>query len=204
MKKLLIFIILVTAGISGPGIVEEAKSQTERQVVRKKNRKVKRKVRRRTRRRVRRRVTRRAHFTYRHLPRYRARVVVAPRGAMVVKRGVVTYRYHEGIFYKPAASGFVVVRPAVGVRVRVLPPARRRIVVVNQPYFYYYGTFYKETGDEYEVVEAPEGALVDALPDGYEVKEIDGTEYYELDGVHYQEVETDELESGVGYEVVKV
>ena len=59
-------------------------------------------------------------------------------------------------------------------------------------------------GEEYEVVEAPEGALVDALPEGYEVEEIDGTEYYALDGVYYQEVETDELESSVGYEVVKV
>lgn len=196
--------MLVTAGVAGPGSIEETKAQTERSVVKKKNRKVRRRTRRRTRRRVRRRVTRRAHFAYRTLPRYRATVTVVPRGAVVVRRGGVSYHYHEGVFYRPKASAFVVVRPGVGVRVRVLPPARRRIVVVNQPYFYYYGTFYKQVDSEYEVVEAPEGALVDALPEGYEVKEIDGNEYYALDGVYYQEVETDELESGVGYEVVKI
>ncbi len=164
MKKLLIAIMLVTAGVAGPGSTEQAKAQTERSVVKKKERKVRRRTRRRTRRRVKRRVTRRAHFAYRTLPRYRARVTVVPRGAVVVRRGGVSYRYHEGIFYQPSGSAFVVARPAVGVRVRVLPSAGRRVVVVNQPYFYYYGAFYKQVDDEYEVVEAPEGALVDALP----------------------------------------
>jgi len=36
------------------------------------------------------------------------------------------------------------------------------------------------------------------------VVEKDGSEYYELDGVYYQEVETDEIEGGVGYEVVNL
>ncbi|MEM7107955.1 MAG: DUF6515 family protein [Bacteroidota bacterium] len=204
MKKLLILIMLVTGGVAGPGSIEEAKAQTERSVIKRKKRKVRRRTRRRTRRRVKRRVSRRAHYAYSALPRYRATVTVIPRGAVVVRGGGVSYRYHEGIFYRPSGSAFVITRPAVGIRVSVLPPARRRLMVVNQPYFYYYGTFYKPVDNEYEVVEAPEGALVDALPEGYEVEEIDGIEYYALDGVYYQEVETDELESGVGYEVVKV
>lgn len=204
MKKLLIAIMLMTAGVAGPGMIEETAAQTERQVVRRKKNKTKRRVRRRTRRKVRRRVTRRAHFAYRTLPRYRSTVAVAPRGAVVITRGGISYRYHEGIFYRPATSGFVVVRPVVGVRVRVLPPARRRVIVMNQAYFYYYGTFYKPVGDEYEVIDAPEGALVDALPEGYDVKEVDGTEYYVFEDTYYQEVETDELESGVGYEVVTI
>ena len=204
MKKFLILIMLVTGGVAGPGNIEETKAQTERSVVKKKKRKVRRRTRRRTKRRVRRRVTRRAHYAYRTLPRYRATVTVVPRGAVVVRRGGVSYRYYEGIYYRPRGSAFVVARPAIGIRVRALPPARMRVVVVNKPYFYYYGTFYKQVDSEYEVVEAPEGALVDALPEGYGVEDIDGTEYYALDDVYYQEVETDELESGVGYEVVKI
>ncbi len=202
MKKFMIAIILITAGMTSPAVVENSQAQThvERKVVYTK----KRKTRRRTRRRVRRRVTRRAHYAYRHLPRYRATVRVVPKGAVVVRRGNVTYHYHNGIFYRPRASAFVVARPAVGVKVRVLPPARTRIVVAKRTYFYYYGTFYQEKDGEYEVTGAPEGALVAALPEGYDVEEIDGTEYYVLDGVHYQEVETDELEDGVGYEVVNV
>ena len=198
----MIAIILITAGMTSPAAVENSQAQThvEKRVVYTK----KRKTRRRTRRRVRRRVTRRAHFAYRHLPRHRATVRVVPRGAVVVRRGGITYHYHEGIFYRPRASAFVVTRPAIGLGVQVLPPARTRIVVAKRTYFYYYGTFYIEKDGEYKVTGAPEGALVEALPDGYEVKEVEGTEYYVLDDVYYQEVETDELEPGVGYEVVKV
>jgi hypothetical protein len=56
--------------------------------------------------------------------------------------------------------------------------------------------------EEYSVVEAPEGAVVDALPEGYEVEIIDGKEYYVLDDVYYAEVEADEFDDKIGYEVV--
>ena len=58
--------------------------------------------------------------------------------------------------------------------------------------------------EEYEVVDAPEGAIVDALPDGYEVKTVDGNEYYILDGVYYGEVAAADIDGGVGYKVVKM
>ena len=70
-------------------------------------------------------------------------------------------------------------------------------------YYYYYGTFYCQRGNEYEVIDAPEHAVVDALPDGYEVVEKNGVEYYFLDGVYYAEVDAPEFEDGIGYEVVK-
>lgn len=201
MKKFMIMLILFTAGITAPGVVKETKAQV---VERKVERGQRRRVRRRTRRRVRRRVHRRAHLRYAHLPKYRAVVNVVPGGAVIVKKGGITYRYYSGVYYMPQGDVFVVARPVIGVRVATLPAARRKIIIANTTYYYYYGSFYVEKNNEYEVVEAPEGALVDALPDGYEVKEVDGTEYYVLDDVYYQEVETDELEDGVGYEVVKV
>lgn len=64
----------------------------------------------------------------------------------------------------------------------------------NTTFYYYYGTFYKEAEEGFTVVNSPTGAVVDALPDGYEVEQIEGTEYYVLDGVYYKEVETNEVE----------
>ena len=69
-------------------------------------------------------------------------------------------------------------------------------------YFYYYGTFYaKGSGsDEYEVIQAPVGAQVDALPEGYEMEEVDGVVYYTLDDVKYMEKD---INGEPVYEVVK-
>jgi hypothetical protein len=151
-------------------------------------------------------VVRRAHVRYAHLPRWGAPVAVVPAAAVVVRASNNVYHYHNGIFYAPRNNGFVVVRPIVGMRVRVLPVGYRTVVVSNRNYYYYYGSFYSRpaTTNEYEVVDAPVGAIVDALPDGYEVKKIGDTEYYVLDGVYYAEVETSEFEDGIGYQVVKV
>ena len=155
---------------------------------------------------VHRRVTRRAHLHYHGLPLYRKPIAVVPTTAVVVSRDANRYHYHDGIFYRSDKTGFVVVRPARGIRVRVLPARHRRVVVGKRTYFYYYGVYYQKpaNSDEHEVVDAPVGALVDALPEGYNVKEVDGTEYYEFEGDYYQEIESDEFESGVGYEVVKI
>ena len=54
------------------------------------------------------------------------------------------------------------------------------------------------------VINPPTGAVVDALPDGYEVKQVDGNEYYYLDGVYYAEVDAPELPDKVGYQVVQL
>ncbi|WP_333818871.1 DUF6515 family protein [Ohtaekwangia sp.] len=152
-------------------------------------------------------VTRRAHMRYAHCPRWGTFVSVVPRTAVIINRGPQPYYYSDGIYYAQRHNGFVVVRPAPGVRIRVLPVGYRAVIIRSpRPYYYYYGTFYAKADDvdEYEVVDPPVGAIVDALPDGYEVKTINNQEYYELDGVYYAEVETPDLEDGVGYEVIKI
>jgi len=151
-------------------------------------------------------VVRRAHVHYAHLPRWRSTVRVVPTAAVVIRPGRNPYYYHDGIYYTSYNSSYVVVRPVRGIRIRVLPVGYRTVVVGPRNYYYYYGTFYTKptTAEEYEVVDAPEGAVVDALPDGYEVKAIDGVEYYVLDDVYYAEVDAEEFEDGVGYEVVKI
>jgi len=200
MKKLLMLTLIIFMGVSGPNtFTSEVNAQTKERVVK---RKKKRKVRRRTRRRVRRRVARRAHFRYRNLPKYRTVVLSAPSGSVIVTKGSNTYRYHKGIYYRKGSNGFVIIRPARGIRIRRLPVGHRVVVSAGRNYYYYYGTFYSAVGDEYEVIDAPEGAVVDALPEGYEVVTKNDQEYYLLDGVHYQEVEDNDLEDKVGYEVV--
>jgi hypothetical protein len=152
------------------------------------------------------RVTRRAHIRYAALPRWGAVVATYPAGALMIRSAAHPFYFHNGIYYAARHNSYVVVRPALGLRIRVLPVGYRRIVVGPRVYFYYYGTFYSkaDNSEEYEVTAAPEGAIVDALPEGYEVKTIDGNEYYELDGVYYAEVDDSNFEDGVGYKVVKV
>jgi Family of unknown function (DUF6515) len=152
------------------------------------------------------RVVRRAHIRYTNLPRWGAVVATRPMGAMIIASNYGPYYFHNGIYYMQRQPGFTIVRPAPGIRIRVLPTGYRRIHIGRRPYYYYYGTFYTkaDNNNEYIVVDAPEGAIVDALPDGYEIKTIGDTEYYVLDGVYYAEVDTDEIEDGVGYQVVKI
>lgn len=148
------------------------------------------------------RINRRAHIRYAALPRWGAAVTVVPAGAIVIN----SYHFHNGVFYTRRNNGFVVVHPARGIRIRVLPVGFRTVILGPRTYYYYYGTFYTKVvnAEEYEVVEAPEGAVVDALPDGYEVKTVGGNEYYVLDGVYYGEVDATDIDGGVGYKVVKM
>ncbi|MFH1320217.1 MAG: DUF6515 family protein [Bacteroidota bacterium] len=146
-----------------------------------------------------------AHYHYRHLPRRGAEVEKMDAATVSIAFKGMKLHYHTGIFYKPkGAASFVVVRPPMGIRIKVLPPEHRKIVIGPAVYFYYYGTFYKKTpnSDEYEVIDAPVGAEVDALPDGYETKTIDSEEYYELDDVYYKPKENEEGE--MIYEVVEI
>ena len=156
--------------------------------------------------RVARRTTRRAvtrHYYGR--PRLGLVVRAVPTAARVVRFGTRTYYLDQGVYYIARGSGFAVVRPAVGLRIRTLPRGFVRTVVRGRPYYYYYGTFYasiEEGSDEYEVVAPPAGAVVDALPEGYEAVEVDGQPYLALDGTYYETVETDLFDNGYGYRVV--
>lgn len=131
-------------------------------------------------------VRRVAHYRYRHLPR-RGKVVRHVGGVRIGHRGL-NFRFHNGVWYRPHGKRFVVARAPFGIRVRVLPVGFRRIVIGPRPYFYHYGTFYTKVDniEEYEVVAAPPGAEVDALPDDYEVIKVKEVEYYKLDGVYYE------------------
>ena len=129
--------------------------------------------------------TRVVHYHYRHLPRRGAVIASVHVNAINYRFGGIRYRFHRGVWYKPYRSKWIVVRPAFGIRVKVLPVGYRRVVVGPTNYYYYYGTYYVQRNNEYEVVEAPLNAEIGSLPDGYNTINVDGEEYYELDGVYY-------------------
>lgn len=202
MKKHSIIVIVLLAIVAMAAIPQQADAQARRRskrvkVVQHRNVTVVK---------VHPRVVRRAHIRYAALPRWGTSVAVVPGGAVVIGARRHPYYFYNGIYYAHRANSYVVVRPARGIRIRVLPVGYRPIIMGPRNYYYYYGTFYTKVDntEEYEVIDAPEGAIVDALPDGYEVKMINDTEYYVLDGVYYAEVDAPEMEGGVGYEVVKL
>ncbi len=205
MKNIKLFSALIIVMLTVFSITETAEAQTRHNERHGKKRVVRRNVVRAARvpHRV---VVRKAHLRYAQLPRWRTSVTVVPTTAVIIKTKTNPYYYDRGVYYAPRNNAYVIVRPTRGMRIRTLPVGYRNVVVGSRNYYYYYGTFYTKInkGDEYETVDAPVGALVDALPDGYEVKTINGTEYYVLDDVYYAEVETDEMEDGIGYEVVKI
>ncbi len=201
MKKIVIIIAVFMFDIGVMSIQNEANGQVAEVRVKKVHRKTSRKKVRR----INRRVTRRAHIRYAGMPVWKS-VATLPKTAIVLTRNGIKYHYHAGVFYRHYGGRYVVGRPVVGIRVTTIPAARRKIIVQHKTYYYYYGTYYQksEATNDYVVVLPPEGALVDALPEGYEVKSINGTEYYVLEDVYYREISTDEMPDGIGYEVVKV
>ena len=138
--------------------------------------------------------TRVVHYHYRTLPRRGAVVTTVNAKAVSVRYRGINYRYHAGIWYRPNGAKWIVARPAIGVRIRVLPTGYRRIVIGPSTYYYYYGTYYVKKKNEYVVVEAPMDAQVDSLPEGYNTITYNGEEYYELDGTYYMPTVTDDGE----------
>jgi hypothetical protein len=84
-------------------------------------------------------------------------VGVLPRGYVTVRYGRSPYYYHHGIWYRPGHSGFVVVRPAIGLYVPVLPPFYSTVWYRGVPYYYADDVYYRYRTDrrEYEVSDPP-------------------------------------------------
>ena len=83
---------------------------------------------------------------------------------------------------------------------RVIPNGSLQFTLNGLPYYYYYGTYYAPRDSQYEVVQAPVGAVVESIPDGYEKVEVDGQSYYIINGVQYKPVIRNEE---VWYQVIK-
>ncbi len=82
-----------------------------------------------------------------------------------------------------------------------MPLGHSRIALGTRQYYYYEGVYYRDAtvSNEYEVVDAPLGAIVDDIPADAEVVVYDGKVYYEYLDILYKKVETLE---GDAYEIV--
>lgn len=151
-------------------------------------------------------VDRKAHLPYAALPKWGSLYQAIPEGAEIVSNGVDSFYYRSGIFYTKKTKGYIITNAMPGVRIHGLPFGYRIAMAKGKPYFYYYGTFYQQvnSSDFYETVVAPEEAIVDAIPDGYEIRKIDKEEYYFLGDAYYAQVPAPALKDKIGYEVVTI
>jgi hypothetical protein len=83
-------------------------------------------------------------------------VSVLPRGYVTVRYRSTPYYYHHGIWYRPGGSGFVVVRPSIGLFVPVLPPFYTTVWYAGVPHYYADDVYYRyRMGRGYEVSDPP-------------------------------------------------
>ncbi|MEJ0082544.1 MAG: DUF6515 family protein [Puia sp.] len=68
-------------------------------------------------------------------------------------------------------------RAPLGAMVSALPPGYETTMVGNDYYYYYGGAFYINTGNGYQVVQAPYGAVITQIPDGAIQQDINGQTY---------------------------
>ena len=124
----------------------------------------------------------------------RGRVIqTLPAGHIIYVHRKINYYAHNGLYYNKVGNTYALVPSPFGLRIKVLPPNHRKIMIVGKPHFYYMGTYYVASNNEYEVVEPVIGAIVPDLPEeNVEEITIEGEKLFEYDGYLYQSI----LENG--------
>jgi len=80
-----------------------------------------------------------------------------PRGTVVVNYAGLSYRFHDGVWFQPQGSAFIVVAPPIGIVVPTLPGFATPVENGGKSYLYANDTYYRarpELGG-YEVVNDP-------------------------------------------------
>jgi hypothetical protein len=147
-----------------------------------------------------RRDARNDHF-YGRWPARGASVRVLPQGGYWRNHNGIRYMYHNGFYYRPYGSSYVVVAPPFGFRITTLPVGFVAFTLANAAYYYYAGAYYQRYNNEYVVVQPPLGALVQSIPEGGQQVVIDGNTFYIVDGVQYQAVM---FHGSIWYKVIKI
>jgi hypothetical protein len=114
-----------------------------------------------------------------------------PAAAYTVRWHSSPYYFHEGVWYRPYHSHFVVAAAPVGLFVPTLPPFYTRIWVGGAPYFYANDTYYVWRPERrgYVVVDPPpEDQVVTTAPDSSDIY------IYPKDGQSPQQEATDRYE----------
>lgn len=103
------------------------------------------------------------HIRYPY-PRYGSVEVVLPGGFVSVVLGGSRYYYCDGIFYRRANRGYVVIAPPVGAVVEILPVECHMVIVNGVTYYTINGIYYQHTRRGYQVVLQPNMAAVVQQP----------------------------------------
>ena len=126
-------------------------------------------------------VDRVSHGTIRHVDSQAIQQPVAVQRAPVANQRIVGHRDVEvDIDHSRYWSGF-----EYGRRVGSLRSGCRRIFVNQTPYFYDDGLYYQQSGNEYQEIYPPIGAVVPELPDGAVEVQAGDTIYYYAGGAFY-------------------
>ena len=96
------------------------------------------------------------------------------------------YSHYSAGFYTHYNDDFpyrVVMAPAI-----VLPDTFEAIVVNGQIFYYHQGAFYQMTGGQLMAIPAVLGAVVDSIPEDYQIVMADGVNYCIWGGTYYERV----------------
>ena len=77
----------------------------------------------------------------------------------------------------------------------VVPDGFELVSYNGETFYYHEGTFYQQVGDQLVAIPAVIGAVVDSIPQDYQIVMADGVHYLLTQGVYYQRVDQ-------GFEVV--
>jgi hypothetical protein len=94
--------------------------------------------------------------------------------------------YQSSYYYnKPHTYPLVISQPLA-----VLPPGSTTVIVGPQTFFYHEGIFFQKSmrDQKYVVVPPPIGAVVHAIPEGFQMIMQQGLALYEYNGVYYRRV----------------
>jgi hypothetical protein len=124
--------------------------------------------------------------------------VPLPHGYAEVSVGRDRYYYHRGVFYRPGARGYFVVRAPRGAIIRDLPPYYSRVYFGGSLYYRYGDVYYQSVPGGYAVVDAPTTVVttatppppttgpVAARPDDYQSVWMGGAEFLFKDGQFFK------------------
>jgi len=131
-------------------------------------------------------------------PRYKPghKVAKIPKGAREIRHHGITYRYHDGVYFRFINGAYQVVHPPVGLVVHTLPPHPDTIVIDGVTYYVAEGVYYYRSGKDYVVVEQPKieskteqtylaGHYYDQLPTEAQPITINNTQYFTYGGVFF-------------------
>jgi hypothetical protein len=117
-----------------------------------------------------------------------------PASAVRISANGDTVYYADGVYFRPAPTGFVVIRAPLGVIVPALPDGATRVTHAGPALWYDRGAFYAEQADGagYRAVSPSVGCVVPSLPtDVSAIADIDGVLYYLYAGVFYRPIVRD-------------